>query len=228
MLLFKSEFWPGLRDGTITLTFRLWDTPRVRVGSNQRTHPVGVLRIDDVREVQVRDITEDEARRAGFADRDALVASLRAFAKGPLTPSTRVFRVELTRTGEIDRAPGAEDADLSEDDVLAIDAKLDAMDARSADGAWTRATLRLIAEHPHTVAVELAKRAGRERAPFKADVVKLKKLGLTESFEIGYDLTPRGRAYLDAVTRRGASKRPTRAPARSARDRGERATSRRR
>lgn len=37
---------------------------------------------------------------------------------------------------------------------------------------------------------------GRERLPSKADVRKLKMLGLTESLEIGYRLSARGRAYL--------------------------------
>ena len=32
--------------------------------------------------------------------------------------------------------------------------------------------------------------------PFKAGVVKLKKLGLTQSFEVGYELSPKGRAFL--------------------------------
>jgi hypothetical protein len=36
---------------------------------------------------------------------------------------------------------------------------------------------------------------GRETALFKADVRKLKELGLTESLEVGYRLSPRGRAY---------------------------------
>jgi hypothetical protein len=40
---------------------------------------------------------------------------------------------------------------------------------------------------------------------FKADVVKLKKLGLTQSFEVGYELSPRGRSYWDKVKR---SRRP--------------------
>jgi hypothetical protein len=37
---------------------------------------------------------------------------------------------------------------------------------------------------------------------FKANVVKLKKLGLTQSFEIGSEISPRGRAYLEARRRR--------------------------
>jgi hypothetical protein len=37
---------------------------------------------------------------------------------------------------------------------------------------------------------------GRETAPFKLDVRKLKNLGLTTSHRIGYELSPRGAAYL--------------------------------
>ena len=38
---------------------------------------------------------------------------------------------------------------------------------------------------------------GRETLPFKTDVRKLKNLGLTDSLEVGYRLSPRGRAYLE-------------------------------
>jgi hypothetical protein len=34
---------------------------------------------------------------------------------------------------------------------------------------------------------------------FKADVRKLKELGLTESLEVGYRLSPRGRAVLGFI-----------------------------
>jgi len=36
----------------------------------------------------------------------------------------------------------------------------------------------------------------RETRFFKTDVRKLKKLGLTRSYEVGYDLTPRGKTVL--------------------------------
>ena len=44
---------------------------------------------------------------------------------------------------------------------------------------------------------DLAASLGRERLSFKADVRKLKALGLTESLEVGYRLSPRGRAFLE-------------------------------
>ncbi|HEU4546515.1 MAG TPA: hypothetical protein VFR88_09515, partial [Microlunatus sp.] len=45
---------------------------------------------------------------------------------------------------------------------------------------------------------DLAAELGRERDDWKRDVRKLKALGLTESLEVGYRLSPRGRAFLAA------------------------------
>ena len=50
--------------------------------------------------------------------------------------------------------------------------------------------------HPERRAPDLAAELGRETLSFKRDVRKLKELGLTESLEIGYRLSPRGEALL--------------------------------
>ena len=52
--------------------------------------------------------------------------------------------------------------------------------------------LRLIAERPAVRAGDLAAALGREAQPFKIDVRKLDRLGLTESLDVGYRLSPRG------------------------------------
>jgi hypothetical protein len=57
--------------------------------------------------------------------------------------------------------------------------------------------LEVIASRPATRAADLAAGFGRETQPFKTDVRKLKNLGLTESLEVGYRLSPRGAAYLE-------------------------------
>ena len=72
------------------------------------------------------------------------------------------------------------------------------MDKASAYGAWTRETLDLIDLNPTVRAPDLAAQVGRETADFKKDVRKLKELGLTESLDIGYLLSPRGQAVVDA------------------------------
>jgi hypothetical protein len=58
-----------------------------------------------------------------------------------------------------------------------------------------------VAERPGVVSTVLAQEAGRERMAYKADVRKLKALGLTESLPVGYRLSPRGEALLAALDR---------------------------
>ena len=70
------------------------------------------------------------------------------------------------------------------------------MDRRSSRGPWTRTHLELIGSRPGELAETLATSIGREKRPFKADVRRLKELGLTESLPVGYRLSPRGRAVL--------------------------------
>ncbi|HSD90845.1 MAG TPA: ASCH domain-containing protein [Kofleriaceae bacterium] len=202
MLLFKKPFHAGLVDGSIRLTFRAWDKPHVRPGGRYRCHPIGVLEVDGVSKVHIRDITATDAKLAGFGSLADLMTFIRSGPHGDeLTDDRELFRIELHHGGDGDRVEAALEDKLTREDIAAITAKLDRMDGKAGDG-WTRKTLRLIAKHPRVAASQLAKKVGRETQPFKIDVRKLKKLGLTQSFEVGYELSPRGRAYLAAVTRK--------------------------
>jgi hypothetical protein len=191
MLLFQKRFHAGLLDGSVTLTFRRWERPHVKPGGRYRVHPIGVVEVTALREVPLRAVKAAEARAAGFGG----LAELRAFleALAPVDAATRVWRVTLRHAGQDDRVPLALEAELSADDVDAIAARL-----RRLDGAapWTRRTLALIRKHPQVAASRLAPKLGREKLAFKVDVRKLKKLGLTTSFEVGYELSPRGKAFL--------------------------------
>jgi hypothetical protein len=130
-------------------------------------------------------------------------------------PGDPVYRVRFHPVLEPDpRDVLAADAELSDADLAAIDRRLARLDAASTYGPWTAATLAIIAERPAVRAADLAAALGRERAPFKLDVRKLKALGLTLSLDIGYRLSPRGQAYWVASTVRGRSPR-ARAGARS-------------
>lgn len=190
MLLFQKRFHAGLVDGSVRLTFRRWDRPHVRAGGRYRCHPIGVLEVDAITRARVRDITEADARACGFPSR----AELLAYMDAP-PPQTEVWRIELHHGGDGDRVEIALDDQLTADDITAIAARLDKL------GPWTRETLRLIDKHPRVAASKLAAKLGRETQPFKIDVRKLKKLGLTQSFEVGYELSPRGRAFMSAAPR---------------------------
>jgi DNA-binding transcriptional ArsR family regulator len=105
------------------------------------------------------------------------------------------MRFGLRFAGADPRIALREHADLSADELKQIATRLDRLDA-ARDEPWTRATLTLIERAPATLAAELAGQAGREPPAFKRDVRKLKELGLTESLERGYRLSPRGEAVL--------------------------------
>jgi len=197
MLLFKKPFWDGLQRGAITLTFRRWQKPHVRPRGRYRCHPIGVLEVDAIALVTVGSITVDDATRAGFATREALVAYLAEL--GAIDDSTEIYRIELHHGGDGDRVELALEASLAADDIATIEAKLARLDRGE---AWTAKTLAIIDKHPRVAASKLAAKLGRETLPFKTDVRKLKKLGLTQSFEVGYEISPRGRAYLAATRRK--------------------------
>ncbi|MFN0253695.1 MAG: hypothetical protein ACKV2T_42900 [Kofleriaceae bacterium] len=205
MLLFKKPFHAGLVSGAITLTFRRWEKPHVRAGGRYRCHPIGVLEVDSIERVRVAVITDADALLAGFATRTALVDYLAEL--GPIAASDEVFRVALHHGGDGDRVELALEATLTAADLAAITAKLARMDATK---PWTAKTLAIIDARPRIAASKLAAELGRETLPFKTDVRKLKKLGLTQSFEVGYEISPRGRTYLAANATTKPDKRPSR------------------
>ncbi len=194
-MLFKRNVLDGLGDGTITVAFRRWARARVRAGSHLRT-AVGVLVVDAVDEVGVADITEDDARRAGFSSRPELLDDLTSQRDG------RVYRIELRLAGPDPRVELRGRDALTDDELAVVEQRLARLDAVSRHGAWTLAVLRLIRDRPEVRAGDLATTRGQEKLAFKRDVRKLKELGLTESLEIGYRLSARGHTVLERLGRR--------------------------
>jgi hypothetical protein len=187
----------SVKEGVIDLAFRRWERPRVVVGTRMRTM-VGLVEVTSVEQVEIGDLTEDDARRAGSPSLAALVRALDQKADRP------AWRVGLKHAGEDPRAL-LRDAVPDRAEVAAIIARLERLDRASSYGAWTRETLDLVDRNPERRAPDLAAKIGRETAEFKKDVRKLKELGLTESLAIGYRLSPRGEVVVDRL--RGRKRR---------------------
>jgi hypothetical protein len=202
MLLFQKRFHAGLVRGDVTLTFRRWDKPHVKVGGRYRCHPIGVLEVDRVDRVRVSEIGEDDAQRSGFASKAELLAYMREVPGGALRSTTQVYRVGLRHGGDGDRVSVALDDVLDAAALDEIERRLARLDAKR---PWTRATLAIIGRRPRIAASKLAKTLGRETLELKADIRKLKRLGLTQSFEVGFEISPRGRAFLAARAKRRPS-----------------------
>lgn len=187
-MLFRQSFLEGIRNGSISLAFRRWKRPTVRAGGTLLT-PVGQLAIVSVTPVTLSQITEADSRKAGYPDRAVLLDELRA------RPDGLVYRIEL---GHLAADPRVALRSQSLDASAAADlvSQLERLDRRSPDRPWTTQTLRIIELHPGVRAVDLARMVGQEKVPFKVNVRKLKRLGLTESLDTGYRLSSRGRDLL--------------------------------
>ena len=183
---FTTRNSDAIRAGEVTLTFRNWRRPHAKVGNVYRLRPHGAIRVTEVGHVCISAIADEDARRAGFTDAAALAAFLKV---GHDAEVTRVG-FELADEQQLKRPPDLGLADVVE--------RLQATDRRSAS-PWTCRVLTLIATHPGRRAGDLAPTMGWELPKFKANVRKLKALGLTQSLETGYRLTDLGERALEAT-----------------------------
>lgn len=192
-MLIKDEVVKKIRTGDVTVLFRRWRRPGAKAGGTQMTQG-GVVGIDSVEVVDESDITDADAIAAGYSSREVLIEHLN-YREDP------IYRIGVRWIGEDPRIALRERDDLTEDELAEIIAKLDKMDRTSKRGPWTRSYLEVIRDMPATYSGLLANFLGLSQAEFKPWVRKLKALGLTESLEVGYRLSPRGEKVLAAMSR---------------------------
>jgi hypothetical protein len=188
-MIFRERDFAGLRNGTITLAFRRWRRPTVKAGGTLLTAG-GQLEIVAVDEITPDEISDRDARAAGFASRRELLDELNERVDGV------IYRVTLGTLRPDPRVALRERPADSDGERQLVIERLRRLDARAPGGPWTRRVLELIRAHPGVRAGNLCSQAGQDLPEFKTNVRKLKALGLTESLEVGYRLSPRGRAYL--------------------------------
>lgn len=90
------EFSQELRDeviaGHITVSFRLWQRPKVKAGGRYPVGPVHI-EVDSVELIPFSAVTEADLRRSGEPDRETL--RRRAAHAGPIDDGTLLYRVEF-------------------------------------------------------------------------------------------------------------------------------------
>jgi hypothetical protein len=179
-VLFNHQVWAGLSEGTVTVAFRRWKRPTVKAGGTLQS-PGGLLAIDEVSPISPQDVTEQDAVAAGYDDREAVLASLRL--------EGQLYRVQFHRIGDDPRIELRQRTHFDKDELSDLMRAVVRL-------PWAETVLRLLADNPGVVSTDLAAQVGLERAPFKERVRRLKALGLTESLDMGYRLSPRGAALL--------------------------------
>ena len=190
-MLIKDEIIEKIKSGEITTLFRRWSRPGAKAGGSQMTQG-GVIGIDTVEVVEPSDITDLDARNAGYASVEDLLEHL-SYRDDP------IYRISVYFKGEDPRIKLRENAELGSSELDDVIEKLAKLDANSKRGPWTQEYLQLIQDMPATYSGLLADTLGLSIPEFKPWVRKLKALGLTESLSPGYKLSPRGEKVLEAL-----------------------------
>ena len=92
----RMQFSPELRDrvadGTITVSYRLWSRPKVKVGGVYQSGSVRI-EVDEIDQLPFASVTEEDLALTGEPDREAL--RRRAAHAGPVHDDTLLYRVEF-------------------------------------------------------------------------------------------------------------------------------------
>ena len=89
---FSSELRQDVVGGRITVSFRLWQRPKVKVGGR---YPIGdaFIQVDAIELMPFGGVSSADVRKAGERDRESLRS--RAAHAGPIADDTLVYRVEF-------------------------------------------------------------------------------------------------------------------------------------
>jgi hypothetical protein len=94
---FSAEIRDRVADGTITVSYRLWSRPQVKVGGVYKSGPV-MIEIDDMEVLPFSSITDEDLALTGETDLEAL--RRRAAHAGPVHDDTFLHRVEFHVVGD--------------------------------------------------------------------------------------------------------------------------------
>ena len=100
---FSRELREDVLSGEITVSFRLWRRRQVLPGRRYRVGP-GWIEVDSIELVPFCSIDEDDVRRSGETDLEAL--RQRAAHAGPIDDDTLVYRVEFHAVQQPAARPG--------------------------------------------------------------------------------------------------------------------------
>jgi hypothetical protein len=89
---FSAELRDLVADGMITVSYRLWSRPKVKVGGMYRSGST-TIEVDSIELLPFSSITDDDLALTGERDLEALRE--RAAHAGPIDDDTLLFRVEF-------------------------------------------------------------------------------------------------------------------------------------
>ena len=91
------QFSPDLRErvaaGSITVSYRLWSRPKVKVGGTYRSNADVWIEVDEIELLPFSTITDEDLAQTGEVDLESL--RRRTAHAGPVEDDTLVYRIEF-------------------------------------------------------------------------------------------------------------------------------------
>ncbi|MDF2190184.1 hypothetical protein [Paraflavitalea sp. CAU 1676] len=193
-MLIKQVHLEAIKAGDVTLAFRRWTKPSAKKGSIIKTS-VGLVELTDIKEVSPGSITEAQSKAAGYPNKASLLDELNS------RPAGTLYRITVQYHAPDPRIALRAQEQISKEEFVTLKAALERLDKYSKTGPWTSTVLLAIRDNPGLRAADLAHTTGKEKEWLKPNIRKLKEQGLTISLDPGYELSPRGAAFLKLLLR---------------------------
>lgn len=188
-MIFRNEILEKIKAGKVSMAFRRWQKLGIKVEGTLKTS-IGILEFTSIELVSESSLTESEAKKAGMANREALIKELNA------RPLGDIYKIRFKLTGEDPRISLRENKKMTKSDYDLLKEKLARLDHFSKNGPWTHQVLEVIKNYPGESSAVLAGILHTDQAKLKLNIRKLKNLGLTISLGTGYQISPRGKALI--------------------------------
>jgi hypothetical protein len=191
-MLFKVATLTKIKSGAVTQAFRKWKRPTVKEGGTLVTR-IGVLYILKIEPITLTKITEQDLHLAGIDDFQSFQKMIQNKKEGNL------YKIVFELRGSDPRLELRNKTDFTSQEITLLKQQLKQMDERSKFGPWTKEVLLIIQEFPKKRAIFIAEKLEVEKDWLKPQIRKLKSRGLTISHEVGYEISPRGKALLKEI-----------------------------
>lgn len=174
------------------MAFRKWQKTSVKIGSLLQT-AIGLVEIRKMERVNESTVTDEDAIKAGFSDKNQLLKSFLPNNAGT------IFKISVSYYSEDPRIQLREQTELTDELFATLKQKLKRLDKFSKQGDWRKSVLYAIKDNPNPNlhATGIANRTGFEKEWLKRNIRKLKNIRLTISHTVRYELSPLGKIFVE-------------------------------
>jgi hypothetical protein len=205
VIYFDKKFHDAIREGRLTLTFRLWDTLRVLRGKIYRSHNLGLLRVLDVDFKRLKNVAIEDIKRCGYETVEEFYEELSKHTELDLDPEKdRVVRIEFEYIGEDIENYKKAMGNVKDSEIFNIKEQLLVLEQKH-QTPWIRKALQLLKENSYMFSKDLEPKINVPSERIKVFMRRLKSLNLVASDNRkGYSITPLGAKLLKHLSFRHA------------------------